>query len=92
MELEDLNLGELCVHYKVCRIKPCHAHCDEYLPKDDYAAKRPHAKWILTDNQNYSPFDGSSDKTKICSQCGYSYYTKEVFTFCPKCGAIMWLG
>lgn len=45
-ELENLNIGELCVHYKVCRIKPCGAHCGEYLPKDYYVTDRPHGEWI----------------------------------------------
>lgn len=78
MELENLNIGELCVHYKVCRIKPCYAHCDEYLPKDNYDTKRPHGEW----------------KNGKCTNCGAECfeddYMRDIETeFCHRCGADM---
>lgn len=79
-ELENLNMGELCVHYKVCRIKPCHAHCGEYLPKDYLVTDRPNGKWIFKHN--------SSDIW--CSNCDENFdEIPQKFLFCPNCGADM---
>lgn len=42
-------------------------------------------EWILTDNMNYSPFDGSSPTVKTCSVCKFKYSDKRIFNFCPNC-------
>ena len=45
------------------------------------------AKWILVDNTEFSPFDGSPEYLAICSNCGK--VEERQTKFCPKCGAEM---
>lgn len=45
------------------------------------------AGWVKTINPNYSPFDGSSEYTYYCSNCGKTHVTKSAF--CEQCGASM---
>ena len=54
-----------------------------------YDKKPKQGEWILTDNMNYSPFDGSSPTVKTCSVCKFKYSDKRIFNFCPNCGADM---
>ena len=46
-----------------------------------------HAHWIKRSNPNYSPFDGSVEYDKICSNCGC--YNECFDNYCPDCGAQM---
>ena len=46
-----------------------------------------HAHWIKRSNPNYSPFDGSVEYDKICSNCGC--YNECFDNYCPDCGAKM---
>lgn len=86
-EIENLNMGELCVHYKICRIKPCHAHCDEYLPKKYCVAERPRGKWV--DVPKYKGF-------YVCSKClerlngdfeRFDHWEMKKDNFCSVCGS-----
>ena len=45
------------------------------------------AGWVKCNNPNYSPFDGSSEYTYRCSNCGKEHESKS--PFCEHCGASM---
>lgn len=53
--------------------------------------KRPHGKWLTTQNPNHSPFDNTSEVTYVCSKCTYSSGDRitAYWNFCPNCGANM---
>lgn len=79
-----------------CEELPVGKHWDGHT-EDDVARLlslpevRPvkYGRWIELENQNYSPFDPTSQEYELlCSHCGATHYGHDR-NFCPNCGADM---